>query len=68
MQDAEHPEVWFQQRWDWMLRMLPSAPALFGVAPGIRSAARTHYSLLCMSSIKSVKSTSRLRSQKPFTS
>ena len=36
MQDAEHPELWLRQRQDkqsfmvWMLRMLPSAPALLG--------------------------------------
>lgn len=35
-QDVEHPELWLQQREDqqsfmvWMLRMLPTAPALLG--------------------------------------
>lgn len=42
--------------------------ALFPRPFGVPQHCQTHYSLLCMSSIRSVNSTSRLRSQKPFTS
>lgn len=47
MQDAEHPKLSFKQIFMvWMLKMLPSAPALLGWSPGAQHCQDSQFTAL----------------------